>query len=395
MRNRGSHLVDTRLKHRVTRYLSDSSSQYVDIGVLAADLQRLYSSDYGRRKRNAFRIQVDKVYRLVRREMLDFEAEHLGKRARQSRMEDGGDLISDLSDSEDYPEYPPTNLMNSSLLNLYRKTNPEPAPTLPAKKVLEGASMHRQSAPGPASLPGGTPGVTGVSVGGWFIDSSPGARHSQGGGLDVCVDEKETGQSSERTEDSHMDRRERKRRRVNKRKQRGGEETRDVDRQIESSILNRKAGRKGFELQHSTVKFEDVGGCEETLKAVCQLLIHMRHPEVYQQLGVVPPRGFLLHGPPGCGKTLLAQAIVGELELPMLKVAATEIVTGVSGESEQKLRELFEEAVLQAPCIIFIDEIDAISPKREVASKDMERRIVAQLLACMDGESDYPGVCPG
>uniref|UniRef100_A0A8C9W0B2 Nuclear VCP like n=1 Tax=Scleropages formosus TaxID=113540 RepID=A0A8C9W0B2_SCLFO len=110
----------------------------------------------------------------------------------------------------------------------------------------------------------------------------------------------------------------------------------------------------------------------------------MRHPEVYQQLGVVPPRGFLLHGPPGCGKTLLAHAVAGEMALPLLKVSAPELVSGVSGESEQKLRELFEQAVTNAPCILFIDEIDAITPKREVASKDMERRIVAQLLTCMD-----------
>uniref|UniRef100_A0A8B9L0T2 AAA+ ATPase domain-containing protein n=1 Tax=Astyanax mexicanus TaxID=7994 RepID=A0A8B9L0T2_ASTMX len=120
------------------------------------------------------------------------------------------------------------------------------------------------------------------------------------------------------------------------------------------------------------------------LTELCKLLIHMRHPEVYQQLGVVPPRGFLLHGPPGCGKTLLAQAVAGEMELPMLKVSAPELVSGVSGESEQKLRELFDQAVSNAPCILFIDEIDAITPKREVASKDMERRIVAQLLTCMD-----------
>uniref|UniRef100_A0A9J7ZMS8 Nuclear VCP like n=1 Tax=Cyprinus carpio carpio TaxID=630221 RepID=A0A9J7ZMS8_CYPCA len=120
------------------------------------------------------------------------------------------------------------------------------------------------------------------------------------------------------------------------------------------------------------------------LQEVCKLLIHMRHPEVYQRLGVVPPRGFLLHGPPGCGKTLLAQAVAGEVGLPMLKVSAPELVSGVSGESEQKLRELFEQAISSAPCILFIDEIDAITPKREIASKDMERRIVAQLLTCMD-----------
>uniref|UniRef100_A0A4W5NFG9 Nuclear VCP like n=1 Tax=Hucho hucho TaxID=62062 RepID=A0A4W5NFG9_9TELE len=133
--------------------------------------------------------------------------------------------------------------------------------------------------------------------------------------------------------------------------------------------------------QYSTLKFEDVGGNEDTLADVCKLLIHMHHPEVYQQLGVVPPWGFLLHGPPGCGKTLLAQAVAGEMELPLLKVSAPELV---SGESEQKLRELFEQAVTSSPCILFIDEIDAITPKREVVSKDMERQIVAQLLTCMD-----------
>ncbi|XP_038654860.1 nuclear valosin-containing protein-like [Scyliorhinus canicula] len=106
MRNRGEHLGDARLKHRVVQYLRNSREQYVDIGILAADLQRLYSSDYGRRKRNAFRIQVDKVYRSVRSEMLDFEEEHLTKRARQNHTQDGGNLAPDSSDSENFPEYP-------------------------------------------------------------------------------------------------------------------------------------------------------------------------------------------------------------------------------------------------------------------------------------------------
>uniref|UniRef100_G1QAF4 Nuclear valosin-containing protein-like n=1 Tax=Myotis lucifugus TaxID=59463 RepID=G1QAF4_MYOLU len=161
------------------------------------------------------------------------------------------------------------------------------------------------------------------------------------------------------------------------------EDLQEVDGEIEA-VLQKKAQARGLDFQTSSVKFEDVGGNDVTLKEVCKMLIHMRHPEVYQHLGVTPPRGVLLHGPPGCGKTLLAHAIAGELDLPILKVAATEIVSGVSGESEQKLRELFEQAVSNAPCILFIDEIDAITPKREVASKDMERRIVAQLLTCMD-----------
>ncbi|XP_045551918.1 nuclear valosin-containing protein-like [Salmo salar] len=157
------------------------------------------------------------------------------------------------------------------------------------------------------------------------------------------------------------------------------------DGDIEASIINKKARTKSIELQYSTLKFEDVGAVEAHLDEVCKLLIHMRHPEVYPQLGVVPPRGILLHGPPGCGKTLLAQAVAGEMDLPLLKVSAPELVSGVSGESELKLRELFEQAVVTcSPCILFINEIDAINPKREVASKDMERRIVAQLLTCMD-----------
>uniref|UniRef100_A0AAX7SY21 AAA+ ATPase domain-containing protein n=1 Tax=Astatotilapia calliptera TaxID=8154 RepID=A0AAX7SY21_ASTCA len=127
---------------------------------------------------------------------------------------------------------------------------------------------------------------------------------------------------------------------------------------------------KSPELHYPTLKFEDVGGNEETLVEVCKLLIHMRHPEVYQQLGMVPPRGFLLHGPPGCGKTLLAQAVAG--------VSAGQFIY------RDAPRHPFSLGLSMAPCILFIDEIDAITPKREVASKDMERRIVAQLLTCMD-----------
>jgi len=92
-----------------------------------------------------------------------------------------------------------------------------------------------------------------------------------------------------------------------------------------------------------------------------------------------------LHGPPGCGKTRLAHAIAGELDVPFFKVSAPEIVSGMSGESEQRIRELFADARDMAPCIIFIDEIDAVTPKRDTAQREMERRIVAQLLTCFDG----------
>ncbi|CAF4873723.1 unnamed protein product, partial [Rotaria magnacalcarata] len=113
-------------------------------------------------------------------------------------------------------------------------------------------------------------------------------------------------------------------------------------------------------------------------------------PEGFIQNGKTPPRGFLLHGPPGVGKSLLAQALAGELKLPILKTTSTELVSGISGDSEFKIRKLFEQAKRHSPCILFIDEIEAISQRRESASKDMERRIVTQLLACLDELSRLP-----
>ncbi|NWZ69167.1 NVL protein, partial [Acrocephalus arundinaceus] len=287
---------------------------------------------------------------------------------------------TDDSDYDDYPEDLSTNQMNSSLLSLYKKGNPDSVPPTPKNDPVETFSCVR-AAPQTSTLTPESRGERRISDGGWFIDKSP-------DGKDFFIDLSEDGEGEEKkliseksTEFSVLES-ERKKTKGRRAKRKKGEFP-DVDGEIESMLL-KKVRNKGSELYHASVKFEDVGGNDETLKEICKMLLHIRHPEVYTHLGVVPPRGFLLHGPPGCGKTLLAQAIAGELELPMLKVAATEIVSGVSGESEQKLRELFEQAVCSAPCILFIDEIDAITPKREVASKDMERRIVAQFLTCMD-----------
>ncbi|XP_050750196.1 nuclear valosin-containing protein-like isoform X1 [Gymnogyps californianus] len=387
MRSRPAHFVDLRLKQRVKQYLASSKcGQYVDIGILASDLQKTYSAEYGRRKRNAFRIQVEKVFGIIsnekeREDLAVLEAEHVAKRARQQEKNETAGSATDDSDYDDYPEDLSTNHMNSSLLSLYKKRNPDSVPTTPKNEPTETPPPVR-TAPQTSTLSPGTRVETRISEGGWFIDKTP-------CGKDFFIDLSEDGEGDEKkliseksTEFSVLESAIKKTK--GKRAKRKKEEFTDVDGEIDSILLKEKVRSKGPELYHPSVKFEDVGGNDETLKEICKMLIHVRHPEVYNHLGVVPPRGFLLHGPPGCGKTLLAQAIAGELELPMLKVAATEMVSGVSGESEQKLRELFEQAVSSAPCVLFVDEIDAITPKREVASKDMERRIVAQFLTCMD-----------
>ncbi|XP_063469433.1 nuclear valosin-containing protein-like isoform X1 [Symphalangus syndactylus] len=392
MKPRPAGFVDNKLKQRVIQYLtSNKCGKYVDIGVLASDLQRMYSIDYGRRKRNAFRIQVEKVFSIISSEkelnnLTELEDEHLAKRARQG--EEDNEYTESYSDDdssmEDYPDPQSANHMNSSLLSLYRKGNPDSVSNTPEMEQRETISSTPRISSKTGSILLKTPAKD--SEGGWFIDKTPGGKKDSFF-LDLS-DEKSNpkkpiteiqGSKDSSLLESDIKWKGKLKNKGSKRKK----DLQEVDGEIEA-VLQKKAKARGLEFQISSVKFEDVGGNDMTLKEVCKMLIHMRHPEVYHHLGVVPPRGVLLHGPPGCGKTLLAHAIAGELDLPILKVAAPEIVSGVSGESEQKLRELFEQAVLNAPCIIFIDEIDAITPKREVASKDMERRIVAQLLTCMD-----------
>ncbi|KAK6627439.1 hypothetical protein RUM44_009916 [Polyplax serrata] len=153
-------------------------------------------------------------------------------------------------------------------------------------------------------------------------------------------------------------------------------------------VLKRKKGQHCSPKQ--TVTFADFGGDTKVLEEVCKLILHISHPEIYRGIGISAPRGFLLHGPPGCGKTLLANAIAGELEVELIQVSAPELIGGVSGESEERIRELFEKAVDSAPCVLFIDEVDAITPNRQFAQREMERRIVAQMLTCLDELNDKP-----
>ena len=132
------------------------------------------------------------------------------------------------------------------------------------------------------------------------------------------------------------------------------------------------------------VTLDDLGGVDHIVQQLKSVALPMTLPELYTSLKVQPARGVLIHGPPGCGKTAIANAFAAHLGVSFIPISAPSIVSGMSGESEKALREYFEEAKKLAPCLMFIDEIDAITPKREGAQREMEKRIVAQLLTCMD-----------
>ncbi len=143
----------------------------------------------------------------------------------------------------------------------------------------------------------------------------------------------------------------------------------------------------------SRITYEDIGGLKEEIQRLREMVeLPLRHPEIFQRLGIEPPKGVLLYGPPGCGKTLLAKAVANESDAYFISINGPEIMNKFYGESEARLREIFQQAQQNAPSIIFIDELDAIAPKREEVTGEVERRVVAQLLALMDGLTERGNV---
>ena len=157
-----------------------------------------------------------------------------------------------------------------------------------------------------------------------------------------------------------------------------------IDASTQVELLAEYAEQHGE--RRADVTYDDLGGMRGTIDALREMVeLPLRHPELFQRLGVDPPKGVLLHGPPGTGKTRLARAVANESDAQFFHIAGPEIMGSAYGESEKKLRELFEEAGQAAPSIIFIDEIDSIAPKRGQVTGEAEKRLVAQLLTLMDG----------
>ncbi|XP_066155268.1 nuclear valosin-containing protein-like [Euwallacea fornicatus] len=335
------YLSDPTLVPRVQKYLENNIEKtYVDIEQMADELQKKYK-EYAKRKLSPFRASVKKAYSIV--------LQSYGLEDKDS----SDDVVSDDSDLESEDDKFDDSVMSNTITDIYQRQAQVKPKAMDNSELIDISSEDSEEEAAYKKSNGAPAPSTSTQPRGVIVQQS----YSNNKPDPLCGDRG--------------------------RKRKFGEATLLPIRNPAGP--NRKKPKTGREQpQASRATFDDVGGMDKTLEDVCKLLLHIRHPELYRKLRISPPRGFLLHGPPGCGKTLLAIAIAGELGVPMIKVAAPELVAGVSGESEERIRELFEKACNTAPCVLFIDEIDAITPNRQNVQKEMERRIVAQLLSCLD-----------
>ncbi|MBU4311330.1 MAG: CDC48 family AAA ATPase [Candidatus Omnitrophica bacterium] len=157
---------------------------------------------------------------------------------------------------------------------------------------------------------------------------------------------------------------------------------------IQPTTTIRLEVKEGVERRGLKISYEDIGGLGKQVQRIREMIeLPLRYPQVFERLGIDPPKGVLLHGPPGCGKTLIARAVANETDAYFTSISGPEVMAKYYGESEARLRSVFEDAQRNAPAIVFIDELDSIAPKREEmgGEKQVERRVVAQLLALLDG----------
>ncbi|KAI4478757.1 hypothetical protein M0802_014496 [Mischocyttarus mexicanus] len=354
------YFKDQLLISRVQTYMHENENKvYIDVNEMADTLQRKYR-DYRGKKRNAFRGLVRKAY--------DELTEMFAKKSSRdwySYEEDEDEDEVDVEESD-----PQTTILGDVLLKMFKKSKGKQNGNSSDKELIDISSDDdvEKSVQKKSEEKDKNSVVANKNLQ-ENADFPPVVQKSNESKEERQQTVQMTKVETPSTSKSSTDMSTRKRQR---------------DKETDSGQLPLTKRVKTIPITDPKVTFADVGGNDKILKTVCKLLAHMKHPEIFKQLGISPLRGFLLHGPPGCGKTLLAHAIAGELAVPLLKVAAPELVAGVSGESEARIRELFDQGVAIAPCVLFLDEIDAVAPHRATAQREMERRIVSQLLSCLD-----------
>uniref|UniRef100_A0A182J895 AAA+ ATPase domain-containing protein n=1 Tax=Anopheles atroparvus TaxID=41427 RepID=A0A182J895_ANOAO len=416
---------DPMLIPRVKQYLEENVHQtYVDVTVMARELQQRYR-EYTRRKAGVFRAMVEQAYRTV------LHSYGLDSNPSTDNEDEA------LSDVEVMDETVVNNRaqMNDTLTNLYMNNRNRPpssqvvgaaadqTPGVDQEAIDISSDEEERSPPAEGGRPAGEKSnfvqtfvtankhvtvtkVTRTSNTREDESSNGSVTGTEAGGTEEGGDKYPPPVSKRRrVEDSHasgLTLAQHLRNAKNKQNTPVDGTGRPNNKPNKTGINQNGTGGAG--LQRGAKKyrkeivprvvnttFEDIGGMDRILKDLCELLLHVKHPEIYRHIGLPPPRGFLLHGPPGSGKTLLAQAIAGQLKIELIEIPATELIAGVSGESEERIRDVFEQAAANAPCVLFIDEIDAISSNRINAQKDMERRIVAQLLSSLDSLGKMEG----
>ncbi|XP_037933084.1 nuclear valosin-containing protein-like [Teleopsis dalmanni] len=354
-------LYDPLIINRVRKYLEDNVDKtYLDVGVMTKDLQDQYI-EYSRRKVGPFRTLVEQAYRIVS------ESYGLDERGFES-----GDSGSDLEMMEESASTK-KNLMGDMLNQLYAK-NKNPTN---AKDSAEGEAIDISSDESSDEAP--TNGKNGKSQ----MKLAKCLKSSDSTVNNELNSERPLAQKHGKAENSTQPA---KKQKMDADFLANKQSSQNECQLYQILAMQQKARKykKDVQLHKSREDFNDIGGMEKNLKELCEVLLHLKTPDVYYALGLVPPRGILLHGPTGCGKTLLAHAIAGQLNLYMITVPATELISGISGESEEMIRNVFEQARICSPCVLFIDEIDAICGNRSNAQKAMEHRVVLQLISCLD-----------
>ncbi|GFO02534.1 nuclear valosin-containing protein-like [Plakobranchus ocellatus] len=333
------YFVDDRLIPRIKQILKSRGGQASALSV-TEELQSQYG-EYARKKKNILLKSVEKAFSVVAR---DLQKEGIVVSAKSSDSESESDQEAVI--------YEDRNIMNSLIGNMYKNNN----------KAEEKKSASIQKTPEKGLSVEMKPTMKHTQQN-WFIDR--GKRKIE----PASEQSKETMNGLDKPESPEN--------------LKGSSASKPKRRRRESPDGTKKK-MKERQVTFPSVNFSNVGGNESILQHLNERCHFLEYPELLPKIKGDLPKSFLFHGPTGCGKTLLANAIAGEYRLPLLGMTATEVVGGVSGDSEANIRDLFEQAAILAPCVLLIDDVDAIATKRENASKGMESRVVTQLSNSMD-----------